>query len=151
MKKEFGIFITYHCFCHLFCFSIFIDKFYFAINYKIYCLLRYIYYRKLLFDFDSNKKTSRIKQAPTDILKSVGAYYLFSAIQYLLSVGAFFERPRANTVRPYRGLHDFSDKDITLCVLFLIYSVYFQFLLYRVYHTFCVVCKALIVGVKHVG
>ena len=33
-----------------------------------------------------------------------GLSLCFLRIKYRLSVGAFFERPRANTVRPYRVL-----------------------------------------------
>jgi len=35
---------------------------------------------------------------------SVGVIICLLRIKFCLSVGAFFERPRANTVRPYRGL-----------------------------------------------
>ena len=62
---------------------------------------------------------NQIKTTPIELQKSVGAIYLFTAVQFLLSVGAFFERPRANTVRPYRALYNFSDKDITLLQLCL--------------------------------
>jgi len=65
----------------------------------------------------------REQTAPTDVLKNLSGLSLcFLRIKYCLSVGAFFERPRANRracsdVRPYRVLGDFSDKDITLSVL----------------------------------
>ena len=43
---------------------------------------------------------------PTD-RKSVGVNLCFLHINFCLSVGAFFERPRANAVRPYRVLDNF--------------------------------------------
>ena len=52
------------------------------------------------------------ENTPTE--KSVGVNLCFLHIKFRLSVGAFFERPRANTVRPYRALYNFSDKNITL-------------------------------------
>ena len=42
------------------------------------------------------------ENTPTE--KSVGVNLCFLHIKFRLSVGAFFERPRANTVRPYRVL-----------------------------------------------
>ena len=51
------------------------------------------------------------ENTPTE--KSVGVNLCFLHIKFRLSVGAFFERPRANTVRPYRALYNFFDKNIT--------------------------------------
>ena len=45
--------------------------------------------------------------------KSVGVNLCFLHIKFFLSAGAFFEHPRANTVRPYRVSGDFSAKNIT--------------------------------------
>ena len=58
----------------------------------------------------------RVQTAPTDVLKNLSGLSLcFLRIKYCLSVGAFFERPRANRracsdVRPYRVLDNFSAK-----------------------------------------
>ena len=58
-----------------------------------------------------------MKTTPTDFLKSLSGLSLcFLRIKYCLSVGAFFEHLRANTVRPYRVFCDFSAKDISLSV-----------------------------------
>ena len=51
------------------------------------------------------------ENTPTDF--SVGVNLCFLHIKFRSSVGSFFERPQANTVRPYRGLDDFSAKNIT--------------------------------------
>ena len=65
--------------------------------------------QKKLYIIGNNGKT------PTDVLKNLsGVIICFLRIKYCLSVGAFFEHLRANTVRPYRGLGDFSAKNITL-------------------------------------
>ena len=39
---------------------------------------------------------------PRQAVKICRGYLCFLRIKFLLSVGAFFERPWANTVRPYR-------------------------------------------------
>ena len=53
----------------------------------------------------------REQTAPTDVLKNLSGLSLcFLRIKYCLSVGAFFEHLRANTVRPYRVLDNFSAK-----------------------------------------
>ena len=56
----------------------------------------------------TNSNLSNRTNEPRPILKSVGAYYLFSAIQFPLSVG---------------GVDDFSDKDNTHFARGLFYSI----------------------------
>ena len=56
---------------------------------------------KLLLSISTNSSLSN-KKRPRQTSKSVGVIFLLSAYQICLSVGAFFERPRANTVRPYQ-------------------------------------------------
>ena len=45
--------------------------------------------------------------SPTDLKNLSGLLICLLRIKYCLSVGAFFERPRANAVRPYRVLDNF--------------------------------------------
>ena len=53
----------------------------------------------------------REQTASTDVLKNLSGLSLcFLRIKYCLSVGAFFEHLRANIVRPYRVLDNFSAK-----------------------------------------
>ena len=52
-----------------------------------------------------------VKATPDRLLKNLsGVSLCFLRIKCCLFVGAFFERPRANTVRPYRVLDNFSAK-----------------------------------------
>ena len=73
------------------------------------------------------------ENTPTE--KSVGVNLCFLHIKFRLSVGAFFERPRTNTVRPYRALYNFSDKNITHSelgsFLYCILLEFFIFYLFR--------------------
>ena len=51
------------------------------------------------------------ENTPTE--KSVGVNLCFLHLKFRLSVGETCGLPRANTVRPYRALYNFSDKNIS--------------------------------------
>ena len=59
-------------------------------------------------------KLSYKQQTPIDFKNLSGLIICLLRSKSCIFVGAFFERPRANTVRPYRGLDDFPDKNTTL-------------------------------------
>ena len=62
------------------------------------------------------------KKTPTD-LENLSGLIICLVQSSFLSVGAFFERPQANTVRPYRVSGDFSAKNISLLGCFILARV----------------------------
>ena len=58
-----------------------------------------------------------------DRLKNLPGLLICFLRTIFISVGETCGLPRANTVRPYRVLDDFSDKNITLSLKFVLFSI----------------------------